>query len=613
MTRAHRMKLVVPARIRALTPALIAVLIAVLIAAACGPPPPLVPVVPSSPDDAQRRAIEIGDRVRADQFEVFPEYPTSLLPPGATFDGLPDDSIAAVAARAAKLASWRTELLSIKRSALAGNTQARLSYQVAREVLESTVRTHVCREELWTVSPAGNGWPARFTTLVELQPVGTDALRTQALARFRKMGAYVDAQIANLREGMREGYLAHDGSVRAVIGQLDRLLATPADKSPFLSPADRDGTPDFRARLVEVLATSLLPAIERYRDFLASEYLPYARSLPGVSRNPQGADCYRAVLRSYTTLDLDPAEAHQTGWDALAAVEADMKALADRSFGGTDIKALLAALRNDAQYRYRDRDEMLALANAAVARAKAALPRAFGLLPPGDVTVEPVPDFLAKTSGASYSPAALDGSRPATFRIRLYRPDQQSRVIDEGTAFHEALPGHHLQIDIALRRPGVPAIARELINIGYSEGWALYAEGVADELGLYSSDADRMGMLSNRAWRAVRVIVDTGIHALGWDRQKALDTLLAHTALSEEQAQSQVDRYIAYPGQACAYMIGYLEIVRLRAEAQQALGTRFDLRAFHDRVLEDGAMPLPALRAKIEAWIGATVAERRSR
>jgi uncharacterized protein (DUF885 family) len=581
---------------------------AALIVATCGPAPPIVPGARSSPHDARRRAIAMGDRVRADQFEVFPEYPTALRPPGATFDGLPDNSIAAVAARAAKLARWQNELLAIDPSALKGDTAARLSYQVAREVLESTVRERVCREELWTVSPAGNGWPARFTRLVELQPVGTDALRAQALARLGKMGAYVDAQITNLREGMREGYLAHDGSVGAVIGQVERLLATPADRSPFLSPADRDGSPEFRARLVEVLTTSFLPDVQRYRDFLADDYLPHARSMPGVSRNPQGAACYRAVLRTYTTLDLDPAEAHQTGWKALAAVEAEMKALAERSFGGTDVKALLASFRNDPQYRYKDRDEMIALARTVIARANAALPHAFGLLPRDEVTVEPVPDFLAKTSGAYYHPAALDGSHPATYRIRLYQPDQQSRVIDEGTAFHEALPGHHLQIDIALHRPGVPAIARELTNSGYGEGWALYAESVADELGLYSTDADRMGMLSNRAWRAVRVIVDTGIHALGWDRKKAVDTLLAHTALSQEQAQSQVDRYIAWPGQASAYLIGYLEIVRLRAEARQTLGTRFDLRAFHDRVLEDGAMPLPALRAKIAAWIRVTAA-----
>ncbi|HSS00084.1 MAG TPA: DUF885 domain-containing protein [Kofleriaceae bacterium] len=581
---------------------------AAVIAAACGAPPPVGPGVRASPDDAERRSIELGERVRADQFEVYPEYPTSLRPPGATFDGLPDDSIAAVAARMAKLASWQQELLAIDPAVLADNVPARLSYQVARDVVESAVGEHVCREELWTVSPAANGWPARFATLVGLQPVGSNALRAQAVARFARMGDYVDTQIANLRDGLREGYLADEGSVRAVIAQIERLLATPVDRSPLLSPADRDGTPGFRAKLIETLATSFLPAAQRYRDFLANEYLPRTRPVPGVSRNPQGAACYRALLRTYTTIDLDPAEAHQMGWRALAAVEADMKTLSERSFGGADVKALLATFRNDRQYRYKDRAEMMALANATVARARAALPRAFGLLPTSDVTVEPVPDFLAKTANAHYDPAALDGSRTAAFRIRLYEPEQQSRVTDEGTAFHEAVPGHHLQVDIALHRPAVPPIARELFNSGYGEGWALYAEGVADELGLYSSDADRMGMLSNRAWRAVRVIVDTGIHALGWDRQKAVDTLLAHTTLSEELAQSQVDRYIAWPGQACAYMIGYLEITRLRATAQQALGARFDLRAFHDRVLEDGAMPLPALRAKIEAWIRTTLA-----
>jgi uncharacterized protein (DUF885 family) len=596
------------------TPGIQLVAAAAVIAMACSPSrSPVAPAVQRSSDDAQRRAIAIGERVRSDQFERFPEYPTSLRPPGADFAGLPDDSVAGVAAHAAVLTSWHRELLAIDPSALAGNPQARLSYQVAREVVESTVRTRACRDELWTVSPAGNGWPARFSSLVELQPVGTDALRAQALARFGNLAGYVDAQIANLRQGVRDGYVAYEGSVRAVIGQLERLLATPADRSPLLSPADRDGTPEFRAKLVELLATRVLPAVQRYRDFLAGEYLAHARSMPGVSHNPQGAACYRAALRYYTSLDLDPAEAHQIGWKALAAVEADMTALADRSFGGTDVKALLARFRDDPQYRYKDRDEMLELAKATLARARAALPRAFGLLPADDVTVEPVPDFLAKTSGASYQPAALDGSRAATYRIRLYQPDQQSRVIDEGSAFHETVPGHHLQIDIALRRPAVPAIARELVIWGYGEGWALYAEGVADELGLYSSDADRMGMLSNRAWRAVRVIVDTGIHALGWDRQKAIDTLLAHTALSRDQAQSQVDRYIAWPGQACAYMIGYLEITRLRADAQRVLGARFDLRAFHDRVLEDGALPLPVLRAKIEAWIRAASQERAPR
>lgn len=588
----------------------------VLLLTSCGgassppatPAPSATASAPVGTSDADRKALDLGEQVLADWFEHYPELPTTLHAPGVTYDTLEDDSVAAVSARIAKYQAWETALIQLEPSTLS-STSARLSAQTAREVVHDTLtKMMACHDELWTLSPSSNGWPMRFATYAELQPVGTDALRAQALTRFGKMAGYVDAQIDNLRQGLKQGYSAYDGSVRVTMGQLDKLLASPPDKSPFLAPADRDGTPEFRAKLTQVLATSFLPAVQRYRDFLEQEYLPHARNTPGVSGNPRGLECYKADLRQITTLDLDPAQAHQTGWDVLAKVEAEMKALADKSFGGMDPKALLQKLRDDPRYRYKDRDEMMARANATLARAKAAMPRAFGLLPPDDIGVEPIPAFLEKTSAPHYQAAALDGSRPATYRIRLYQPDQQSKVLGEGTAFHETIPGHHLQIDIALHRPDVPPVSRILRNSGYAEGWGLYAEQLADEMGLYSTDADRMGMLSNRAWRAVRVIVDTGMHALGWDRQKALDTLLAHTATSPDFAAAEIDRYIAWPGQACAYMMGYLEITRLRAEAEQALGARFDLRAFHDRVLEQGTVPLPALREHVRAWIQATAA-----
>ncbi len=578
-------------------------------AVACASPPRgAVTPTAAGVTDAERTALQMGDRVLADWFERNPERATLLRPPGTTFDTLEDDSLAAVAKRNAQYDAWDAELRSIDPKGLAGNTTAVLSYDVAKDLLEGEIGKRVCRDELWTVSPTGNGWVQSFAVYAEVQPVGTDALRKQAIARFGKMAAYGDAQIEALREGQRLGYLAYAGSVRAVLDQLDKLLATPADKSAFLAPAERDGTPEFKAHLTSVLADGFLPAVRRYRDFLANEYLPHARATPGVGVIPRGDACYRADLRAITTLDLDPKQVHQTGWAELAKIEAEMKALSDKSFGGADIRALLDRFRSDPAYRYKDRDDMVTQAKATIAKARAAMPRAFGLLPPDDVTVEPIPLFLEKSSAHHYEMAALDGSRPATYRIRLYQPEQQSRVLGESTAFHETIPGHHLQIDIAAHRPDVPPIARYLFNSGYVEGWGLYAERLADELGLYSSDADRMGMLSNRAWRAVRLIVDTGIHALGWDRQKAVDTMLAHTAASPDFASAEVDRYIAWPGQACAYMIGYLEILRLREEAQKALGPRFDLRAFDDRVLEDGSVPLPLLRENIEIWIRRQVA-----
>jgi uncharacterized protein (DUF885 family) len=231
------------------------------------------------------------------------------------------------------------------------------------------------------------------------------------------------------------------------------------------------------------------------------------------------------------------------------------------------------------------------------------MPKAFHLMPQAGVKIEPIPTFQEKSSAPHYLPSEIDGSRPATYRIRLYQPEQQSKVMGETTAFHEPIPGHHLQIAIAVEHKALPAMARFWFYSGFSEGWALYAERLAGELGLFSDDAARLGMLSAESWRAVRLIVDTGLHALGWDRQRAIDLLLLHTELSPDQAAAEIDRYIAWPGQATSYMVGYLEIRALRAQAERELGPKLDLRAFHDRVLENGQVPLTVLRRYVERWI----------
>jgi uncharacterized protein (DUF885 family) len=279
-----------------------------------------------------------------------------------------------------------------------------------------------------------------------------------------------------------------------------------------------------------------------------------------------------------------------------------MRELSRRSFGGAPLAALLERFKNDPKYRYRSQEDMMRRARVAIVRAIGALPRAFGLGPTQLVQVVPIPQFQQRTAAPHYLPAALDGSRPAEYRIRLYEATKQSWVLGESTAYHEVVPGHHLQINIAANRGGLPRIARFFGNSGFSEGWALYAEREADEMNLYSGDADRFGMLSNFSWRAVRMVVDTGLHAKGWTRQQAIDLLLAHTALSAEQAGSEVDRYIAWPGQAPSYMVGYLEIRRLREGAQSALGDRFSIRLFHDAMLQNGNVTLPVLRQRMESW-----------
>ena len=570
-------------------------LVALACAFACGDAPPA--------GDPQARVLAIGDELVAESFEQFPGRLARLRPPGASHDRLPDDSLAGVAERQRRQDAWLSELREIDPAALS-DSNARLAYDLARDQLERSEALRVCRFELWRVSQMLNGWPVAFADMAQAQPVGTPELRAQALARFARLPAYVDGQIAALRGGLDAGFSAPRLVVDLVVGQLDALSAA-AEASPFASPAQRDDDAAFRERFLALERDAVRPALIRFRDFLANEYAPRARSATGVAANPDGAACYRGTLRFSTTLDLAPEEVHARGLAALAEIEAEMREIAARSFGGRPLPELMERLRSDPSLLYRDEAHVLEVANAAMERAWAALPRTFGRLPRSRAILEPIPDYQARTAAAHYLQAALDGSSPATYRVRLYEPTKQSWTNGESVAFHEVVPGHHLQIALANESEGLPGIARFLFNSGFSEGWGLYAEQLADELGLYTSDADRLGMLSNRAWRAVRMVVDTGLHALGWERERAVDFLLAHTSMPRQQAEQEIDRYIAWPGQAPSYLLGYTEILALRREAEAKLGARFDLRAFHDAVLGGGGVSLPILRERVERWIDA--------
>jgi uncharacterized protein (DUF885 family) len=292
---------------------------------------------------------------------------------------------------------------------------------------------------------------------------------------------------------------------------------------------------------------------------------------------------------------------HALGLEQIERLMAEMRVIAERSFQTSEVPALLKRLRTDRRFMFKNRDELIAHSAAALARAKQAAPNWFGLLPKADVVIEPYPKYREKNAPNEYNPPAEDGSRPGLFYISAYQAEQKSRSGPESTAFHETIPGHHLQVAIALERQDIHPIGRYVFSSGYVEGWALYAERLADEMGLFSSDLDRLGMLSSQAFRAARLVVDSGLHTLGWTRQQAIDYMLAHTTEEPAAIASEVDRYIIWPGQATAYMLGMMEISRLRSEAQQKLGSSFDIKAFHDRVLEDGGVPLPYLAEKITA------------
>jgi uncharacterized protein (DUF885 family) len=565
----------------------------------------------SSPaaDSVAKQVNALADEFMAEGLKRFPELATYLGLPGMRHDRLADNSLAAVAELERIFDDFYRRVLALDPNVIRGRPEW-ITLGFLRENAQSGPQQRVCKGELWGVSQMF-GWHLNLAQLAAIQPVGTEDLRQQALARFGLLPGYIENETAKLREGLRQGYSAPKGNVRRVIEQFDGLLAPPPAQSPFASPAQRDTNAAFRAAFEALVRDRINPAVKAHRDFLANEYLPAARDAIAVASLPNGAQCYRAQVRGFTTLDLDPQWIHNTGLEQMEKIQGEMRTIAQRSFGTTDVPALLERFRTDPQYTFKSRQEILDYATAAIERGKREMPKWFGRLPKADVVIEPYQEFEEKSApGASYDTPAEDGSRPGRYRINLYEPEKQSKVGIESTAFHEAIPGHHLQLAIAQERQGAHPVTRFLGNSGFSEGWGLYAERLSEEMGLFSSDLDRMGLLSNEALRAARMVVDPGMHVLGWTREQAIDYMLKHTAESRTLVENEVDRYIVWPGQATAYMTGMLEIRRLRDLAQRELGPRFDIRAFHDRVLEDGTVTLPMLREKIERWVAEVKAGR---
>jgi uncharacterized protein (DUF885 family) len=555
------------------------------------------------PDSLAARVRRLADTYLAAYFERHPDEATLDGAAGVPHDRLPDDSPGAIARWWLRENAWLAELERIDPAPLAGRPEW-VAYGIMRDALEGAVATRLCRFELWNVSPTNGSWLAVVTSLAPVQPVGTDEARRQALARWRAIPGYIAAETANHREGLRVGYTAPRRAVELLLDQLDTLLATPVERSPLDDPARRDGTPAFGAELARVIDEQVVPAMRRYRDFLARQYLPRARTTPGVSALSYGAECYRGSIRATTGLVLTADSIQRLGRATVAELEGEMRAIAERSFGTTDVAGLLARLRGDSAYTFRTREEMLATARAAVARARPALPRWFGRRPRADVVVEPYPAFRERESVGEWNPPAEDGSRPGIYFLSTYDPVHKSRADLEALTFHETLPGHHLQGTIALERGDtIPGIARYFWSPGFGEGWAEYAEQLANEMGLYSSDTARLGALADITLSATLLVVDTGINAFGWTREQAIAYIRDHTGVPELRAAVAVDRYPVWPAQGLSYALGRLEIRRLRAQAESALGAGFDIAAFHDRVLEDGAVPLPLLREKIARWI----------
>jgi len=555
------------------------------------------------PDSVAARARQLADTYLVAYFERHPDEATLDGVARGPHDRWPDNSPQALATWQQREDAWLARLKRIDVDKIEGRPEA-IAYGVMRDAIESSIGTRVCRFELWSVAHAGGGWLATVTSIATLQNVGTDTARQQVLARWRAVPAYIETEMANHREGLRRGYTAPRRNVEIALREIDTLLATPLERSLLYDPARRDSTPEFRAELARVIGAEIIPAMRRYREFLATEYLGHARIKIGVSENPHGNDCYKGSIRAATGFTLSPDSIHAVGELMVEALENQMRDIAVRSFGTSDVSRLLERLRRDTAYTFHSRDEMLEEARNALTRARKAIPRWFSRVPRAPVIVEPYPAFRERTSVGEWNPPAEDGSRPGIYYISTYDPTHKSRADLEPLSFHETIPGHHLQGTIAMERgDSIPEIARFFWSPGMGEGWAEYAEQLADEMGLYSSDTARLGMLADITLSAALLVVDTGIHYLGWTREQSIDYLREHTHVPLLRAEVGVDRYPVWPAQGLSYAIGRLEILRLRVFASQRLRGKFDLRAFHDRVLENGAVPLPMLRASIYRWI----------
>lgn len=444
-------------------------------------------------------------------------------------------------------------------------------------------------------------------------PMKTKADVENLIARYRAVPAYLQGHIDNLREGLGKGRVAPRVVVDRVIGQLDRLLAKVAlEKSAFGKAVERiPNTLDpavkaeLRATILEETQKSVLAGFESYRRFLVDEYQAKARTTVGLGDMPGGKAAYAHLVRRHTTTAMTPDEIHQVGLDELARIEAKIAALAkERGFDG-DVPTFLKSLRAERAQYADSREALLKSFRSALDRADKALPSAFGRLPKLPYKVEPLDASRERDAPAAYyQPGAPDDGRAGVFAANLYRFEERPLFNSDVLAFHEAVPGHHLQIALAQELDDIPQFRSESYNTAFVEGWALYSERLSDELGLYHDLESRVGYLGFAAWRASRLVVDTGLHAKGWTRQEAIDFLAAHTTLGKIDVENEIDRYIAMPGQALAYMIGCLHILSLREHVRASLGDAFSLPAFHDAVLGEGALPLSVLDAQVTAKLG---------
>jgi uncharacterized protein (DUF885 family) len=431
------------------------------------------------------------------------------------------------------------------------------------------------------------------------------------IARLKKLPAYIQQTVALMKDGVKTGMLLPHVIMARVPAQIEKQIVEDPKASPFFKPfekmassvseSDREG---LAATAGKVLGAAVIPAYRRLHTFFLEDYLPNCAKDPGAWNLPNGKEMYAFFARSFTTTSMTPDEIHETGLAEVARIRAEMEKIkAEVGFKGT-LQDFFEHLRTDERYYYKSPGDLLAGYLAMSKRIDPLMVKVFKTLPRIPYGVEKIPDKIAPdTTAAYYRPPAADGSRAGSYFVNLYKPEMRPKYEMMALSLHEAVPGHHLQLALALELGELPKFRRHARFTAFVEGWGLYSEHLGEELGLYEDRYDKFGQLTYEMWRAIRLVVDTGMHHRRWSRQKAIDFFRENAAKSELDIVNEIDRYIAWPGQALAYKIGELKIKELRARATERLGDKFDIREFHHTVLEQGAIPLNALEKHVDEWI----------
>ena len=521
----------------------------------------------------------------------------------------PDDSVDAIEARHLETRQFLRRLLRIDSAGL--SDASRLDYELFRRALTADVERHQFRGDLSPFSHRGG--IQSLDSLADLLRFETASDYEDWIARLGKLDTLVDQQIALAEAGLEAGIVPPRVLMQRVPAQIEVQLVDTAEASPFFEvfetlPETIDA--ETRARLREealaVIEDVVLPAYARLGRWFEDDYLPATRETVGLSALPNGSAWYEFLAREYTTTTMTPDEIHRLGLDEVKRLrDAMLEIIQEVGFdGGFD--AFLEYLRTDPKFYFDDPDDLYEAYLATCKRIDPELVKLFGKLPRMPYGVRPIPDSIAPdTTTAYYTRPAADGSRAGTYWVNLYRPEVRPKYEIEVLSVHEAVPGHHLQLALQQELGDLPAFRRYSGFTAFSEGWGLYSESLGYELGLYRDPYSRFGALTYEMWRAVRLVVDTGIHYKGWTREQAIDFFKANAAKTEHDIINEVDRYIGNPGQALAYKIGQLKMLELRRAAETRLGDRFDIRAFHDELLGAGAVPLDVLESRMNAWIAA--------